>query len=305
MRPFLRDEVAAAGEHDRAKVGGCWPQAVAELAADTHLASDGEHRHRQLRCRERPVVLDVPQQRPVLGEPRGERFAAGIDPGVVFNPVRGHRVRLPERPPEPPREESALPSLDHAFRQVRHHKEAEVERAAMGRVHERLQPERRQQQVHEDQPLHLLWVGAGVGVGDHAADVVANQVYAVEPKGVDELAHVLRLVGLLVSRHGLLGAAGAAQVRHDHRSPACGERRDDVPPRPPRLRPAVQQHDGVAGPAADVAKPCAVHVGLLRLEGGRDDRQGRNGRHPPGAAARCRPSQARVRRQPSSAAPAT
>jgi len=181
-----------------------------------------------------------------VAEPGCERLVPGVDAGVVLNVFGRHGIRPPERAAEPPAEEGVLLALDQALRQVRHHEEAEVERAAAGWVHERFQPERREQQVHQDQPLHLVRIGAGIGVGDHAADVVADQVNAVEAEAAHQLPDVLGLVRLSITSRGFLRTTGAAQVGHDHRPTARGERRDDLPPRPPGLRPAVQQHDGVA-----------------------------------------------------------
>jgi len=79
-------------------------------------------------------------------------------------------------------------------------------------------------------------------VGDHGADVVADDRVAREAVRGHERVHVLGQIRLVVAGHGLVGEARAAEIRHDHRADTR-QRGDDIVPLVPRLRPAMQQQD--------------------------------------------------------------
>ena len=79
---------------------------------------------------------------------------------------------------------------------------------------------------------------------DPAAPVVADQLHPLEPERVEDGEHVVGQVLLLVAVARRVGPAEAAQVERDH-PVAVGQRRHQVAPLVPVLRPAVQAEDDV------------------------------------------------------------
>jgi hypothetical protein len=83
---------------------------------------------------------------------------------------------------------------------------------------------------------------------DPAAPVVTDQLHPLQPQLVEDGEHVGRQVLLLVAVAGRVGPAEAAQVQRQH-AVAVGQRRHQVAPLIPVLRPAVQEEHGVVSRA--------------------------------------------------------
>src|SRR5258707_11638843 len=106
----------------------------------------------------------------------------------------------------------------------------------------------------DDEFADVAGMSAGVSVSDGAAPIMADQENLLETKLAHELVNVGRDGALVITGRGLGRVAESAHVRCDHRV-AFGERWDDASPFVPRLRPSVEQNDGVALARGDVMEP--------------------------------------------------
>jgi hypothetical protein len=104
----------------------------------------------------------------------------------------------------------------------------------------------RQRRVYHDQVGHLVPMGLGVGVGDHQPDVVPDEhdrpadLHLLAQQVVDVAGHRL----LVVAAGRTPRMPGTSIVGSHYMEAVGGQRGDDAAPLPPRLREAVQQHDG-------------------------------------------------------------
>jgi hypothetical protein len=92
------------------------------------------------------------------------------------------------------------------------------------------------------EPSHELGPHHGRRPGQITAEVVPDQRGVGLTEGPDDARDVQGEVGRVVAAGRSVAAADAAQVHGDGTEPGVGERDQQVPPGPPELREAVQQH---------------------------------------------------------------
>lgn len=119
----------------------------------------------------------------------------------------------------------------------------------------------RQRHVDDGEPVHRIPVIGRQRIGDHAADVVADDRVALVPEARHQRVHVFGHRRLVVARRRLVGVSRAPEVGCNDRA-RCRERRHDAPPHFRRQRPAVQQHDGIA-----LARDHVVEANAVRRQG--------------------------------------
>ena len=143
----------------------------------------------------------------------------------------------------------------------------------------------RHRSVDQNEARHPLRVLHGEGVADHVADIVRDEIGAIDLERVENARHVAGLGLLVVSRGRFGGQAEAAQVRHHDGMVAreiLGHRRPHVA----GLAIAVQQDDRRTLAADANMDRGAVGLDLLRLEAGRERLHLRRCRQCDSAAAR-------------------
>ena len=242
------------------------------------VAAQGEERH--LHPAVGPLVRDVGVERLVPPVSGADGVRAGVracvhPPGVLADRggVLGHVV-------EEPVAQQGEPALQQRLRQAPDLVEGEPPqvgacRVPVARVDVLVRPGQEAEggpapvgvgDVQEADPAGGLREEGGVGVGDHGADVVARDAEAGQPQVFGERLDVVRHGPLVVAPVGFGRGAHAAQVHGDHPAAArrCGHH---LVPLPPGLRPAAQQEQGLAVPAAgDVVQPDAVDVRVVAGE---------------------------------------
>jgi hypothetical protein len=120
-------------------------------------------------------------------------------------------------------------------------------------------------------------MSAGVSVSDGAAPIMADDENLLETKLAHELVNVGRDGALVVTGRGLGRVAESAHVRRDHCIAFC-QRRNDAAPFVPRLRPSVEQDDGVALARGHVMEPHLVERDRVMSEIGFGDHNGLSAR---------------------------
>ena len=214
-----------------------------QRAGGALLTADGEHRDRQLAGgRQRgAVVLGVLVERAVELEAGAHRagLLVGGGEGVEVERGRVARARIEEEA-----QVLALAPGDEVLGQVAHGVEGEVPYARVGA--QRVEDGRaRQRRVDDDELGHLVAVGLRVGVGDHQADVVADER---DGRGDPEVlaqkdAQIARDRALVVAAGRAPRVPRAAVVGRDDAVAGRDERFDHLAPFPPGLGEAVDQQD--------------------------------------------------------------
>ena len=83
-------------------------------------------------------------------------------------------------------------------------------------VHQFFEPQPRQRGLGDGEPANFLGMCRGVVVGDHHADVVADQVDLTEAEVTHQLTDVFGDGALVVAAGGLVGVAEPPEVGGDH-----------------------------------------------------------------------------------------
>jgi hypothetical protein len=108
----------------------------------------------------------------------------------------------------------------------------------------------------------------GIGVGDHAPDIVADELHAPVAERGGERLDILRHRLLVVALGRLGGPADAAQIGcYDRTGP--GQLGDERPPHVAGLGVAVQEEHRLAPAGGEIVKPCAVDVREAAFDGDR------------------------------------
>ena len=156
-------------------------------------------------------------------------------------------------------DEQLLPPGDQRLGEaVRRLQQRQVEHARVaGGVELALQAEPGEGALRQDEALHLARIQAGVG--DHHADVVADEVDRSEVEVPDQGVDVGGDRSLVVAGRRAVRVAAAAKVGRDH-GEVLGQRRDDLAPVQRRHGEAVQHHHRVARAGPDVVQADAVHL---------------------------------------------
>ena len=159
-----------------------------------------------------------------------------------------------------PREILPLAAFGERFREIRRQMELMVpappalgEVAAVAGDHN----------IEDGEPRDGLGMGRSQGVGGRAAPIVADDKEAlVSELAVDELPDVVgnRLLVVAGLRPGRV--AEAAQIGRDDRI-AFRQRRDNVAPFVPGLRPSMQQNDSRSASAHDIVQRHAIQLRVV------------------------------------------
>ncbi len=141
---------------------------------------------------------------------------------------------------------------------------------ARGDVHRAFQAEPGDGEVEQRQGCDAVRMQPREAEGDHAADVVSDQAHrGADVELFEELAHVLGLVVLAVAAGGRLRGAEPAQVRGDDLPAPLGQSSHQPVPHGRGLRPSVQQHHGIPGPADGHVQARAVALDVALREAAR------------------------------------
>ena len=114
---------------------------------------------------------------------------------------------------------------------------------------------------------------------DPATPVVADEPDPVEPQGIEDGEHVVGEVLLEVAVAWSVGPTEAAQVEGDD-AVALGERRDQVTPLIPMLRPTMQEQHGIVAGGVGFGDVEAQAVGVDPVVGHAVDMRHLLGAHP-------------------------
>src|SRR5581483_9165598 len=121
--------------------------------------------------------------------------------------------------------------------------------------------------VHDHQVGYRLRVSDGERVGNDAAHVMADHAHQVVPElVVNEPPDVSGNRLLVVAGPGARGVSEAPQVRGDNPITRPGQRRNDLLPAVPRLRPTMQQNDWVSRARRHVVQTHLPKIGVVVLE---------------------------------------
>ena len=232
--------------------------------AEGFFAADGQHRHGELALlgKEGLVVERILIEGGELREAGMHGAGQGIEFGVMLARGLGEgRGRGGKLVPEAVEIDALAPGD-----QPLHVRSAKAE-VPQQRVLQDFLPraDAGQRRVDEDEARHTLRMLDGKGVADHVADIVGDEIGAVDLQRVEHAGDIAGLGLLVVAALGLGRQAEAAQIGHDHGVVAgkvVGHRRPHVA----GFAVTVQQDDGRSRAAdADVDRR-AVGLDVLRLE---------------------------------------
>src|SRR6266511_3706050 len=179
----------------------------------------------------RTVVVEGGAQRPRRGEGAHVLGHRLLDRGAVVGPAL-----------EEPAQVALDVAADEQLGQVGLQVEQPVPEASGELRVQAAEPRPGRDDVEHGEPLDLVRVVERVAVGDPGAAVVPDQGDAPVAELLHQRAHVPGHGALVVAAGRLVAQRVAAQVGGDHGEP-LRQRRQQLAPAVPGLRPAVQQHD--------------------------------------------------------------
>lgn len=228
------------------------------------LAAQRQHRQRQRRLAQRPVLLGRLVRRAVIAQHAAQAAQRLVDALVLIQVGAAEHARLVGGlAAEEPLDQHPLASLQQRFGQVGHGVEEEM--PALPVVRSQLEAGGQRHagdvRVQQHQALDLVGVARRVGIGDPGADVVPGQRVARQAQRVEQRPQALAGAAGVIAIERLVRIALARQVDRVQ-AEMRRQQRHHPAPGVPALRKAGQQDQRRPGAALHHVIAQAVHAHL-------------------------------------------